>query len=279
MKYCALYNPYSGSGKGKEYAIKLSEILRNDKINYLSLPDIDDYENLVNNNENIIICGGDGTLNYFANKVKNIKYDSKIYYYSTGSGNDFYNDIGNNNFKPFDISKYFLHLPVVHINDKQFVMINGVGAGLDGYCCYESERIKHINGKPANYKKAAIKAFAYAYKPFNLKVRVDNKEYEFKKVWLAPIMNGRYFGGGMKIAPDQDRLNNDKLSLVVVHDMNKFECLMKFKKIYKGTHINEKKGITIIKGSTFEIETNEPTYLELDGETFVNIQKYRVTIE
>lgn len=277
MKYCILYNPYSGNGHGKEYAEKLNDILTKDNLEYESLPDIKDYEKFLNSKENIIICGGDGTINYFANKVKDIAYNNKVYYYSTGTGNDFYNDLENKNDKPYEITKYLKHLPKVIINNKEFVMVNGVGAGLDGYCCYEGERVKHIKGKAANYKMAALKAFAYAYKPINIKVKVDNIKYEFKKVWLAPVMNGRFFGGGMKIAPNHDRLNKLKeLTMVIIHDVSKLECLLKFPKIYKGTHVFVKNGVTILKGKIFEIETNVPTYLEIDGETFVNIEKYKV---
>ena len=69
-KYYVLFNPYSGNGKGEEYARKLNSIL-NDELIYFSMPKITDFKKFLSmtKGEDIIICGGDGTLNYFINHI------------------------------------------------------------------------------------------------------------------------------------------------------------------------------------------------------------------
>ena len=41
-----------------------------------------------------MIAGGDGTLNCFINDTASLMIDRNIYYFATGSGNDFLTDIG-----------------------------------------------------------------------------------------------------------------------------------------------------------------------------------------
>ena len=46
--------------------------------------------------DEVILCGGDGTLNIFVNDIKDMDVKNTIYYYASGSGNDFAKDIGHN---------------------------------------------------------------------------------------------------------------------------------------------------------------------------------------
>lgn len=53
------------------------------------------------------------------------------------------------------------------------------------------------------------------YKSTTATVTVDdNKPVTIKKAWLAPTMKGKYYGGGMKVTPFQDRNSSDKKFLV-----------------------------------------------------------------
>lgn len=57
-------------------------------------------------------------------------------------------------------------------------------------------------------------------------------------VWLAPTMNGRYYGGGMIPTPQQDRLAQPKqLSVMVFRSPGKLKALAVFPSIFKGEHI------------------------------------------
>ena len=57
-------------------------------------------------------------------------------------------------------------------------------------------------------------------------------------------MKGRYYGGGMMIAPNQDRKSN-VLSNVVYKTASKLKALIVFPNIFKGTHIKNKKMVII----------------------------------
>ena len=277
MKYCVLYNPFSGNGHGKEYAEKLKDILK-EELEFIDMSDIKDFNDFfVNMKKDIIICGGDGTLNYFINHTSDIDYKNNILYYTTGTGNDFYNDIGDKNTFPFNIDKYLKNLPIVTVKGKSYYFLNGVGYGIDGYCCEEGDKIKEKSSKPVNYTSIAIKGLLFKYKPTNAKITVDGKEYNFKKVWLAPTMNGRFYGGGMMVAPNQNRLNEDhEVTTIVMHGKGKLSALIAFPSIFTGKHIEKENMIKVLTGHNIKVEFDRPTALQIDGETIVNVTEYTV---
>jgi diacylglycerol kinase family enzyme len=116
----------------------------------------------------------------------------------------------------------------------------------------------------------------FHFKPRNAKVTVDGKEYFFKKAWLAPTMNGRYYGGGMMAAPNQDRLNKDhKVSLMVMYGKGKLKTLIAFPGIFKGEHI-KKNFVKVIEGNNIKVEFDKPCALQIDGETILDVTEYNV---
>ena len=278
-KYYVLFNPYSGNGKGEEYARKLNSIL-NDELIYFSMPKITDFKKFLSmtKGEDIIICGGDGTLNYFINHTDGIKYKNNILYYSTGSGNDFYNDVFKGKGEgPHLINEYLKDLPTVIVKGKEYKFINGIGYGIDGYCCEMGDLHRKKNTKPVNYTKIALKGLLYDYKPTNAIVTVDSVKHAYKKVWLASTMNGRYYGGGMMIAPYQNRLNSDRsLTVVVVHWKIKLKVLTAFATVFKGEHVRFKKIVDLYTAHEVKVEFDRPVALQIDGETILGVTEYTV---
>jgi hypothetical protein len=57
--------------------------------------------------------------------------------------------------KPFSVKKYVENLPTVEVNGKTYRFINGVGYGVDGYCCEVGDKLKSEN-KKVNYTSIAI---------------------------------------------------------------------------------------------------------------------------
>lgn len=264
-----LYNPLANNGRGKENAAKLAEVL-DEQITFKDIRDakISDFSP----EDKLIVCGGDGTLSRLVNRVGDT--DREIYYYAVGSGNDFTRDIGENGV--ILLNPYLKKLPTVEVKGKKFKVLNGVGYGIDGYCCEVGDKMRVKNyGKDINYSSIAIKGLLFHFKPTNAVVTVDGKEYKFRKVWLAPTMNGRYYGGGMCVAPAQDRLNPErKLTCVVMYGSNKFKTLMVFPSIFKGEHIKHKEMVEVLTGHTIEVKFDRPTALQVDGETISDVESY-----
>ncbi len=282
MEYAVLYNPHSGDGKGLKIAREIELLMDgNNTYTYHDLTIIDSLDSFLNSLSDtvqIILTGGDGTLNTFINKISDT-ITKKIYFYASGSGNDFARDIGyKKRTKPILINKYIQNLPTANIKGKIYKFINCIGSGMDGYCCGEVERLRALSKRRANYLYAAIKALIYAYKPCTAYVNIDGKDYTFKNTWLVPTMNGKYFGGGFMAAPKQDRLNNEQtLSVVAMHSKNIFKIITAFLLIMKGKHTIMKSMITVIAGHKISVKLDKSATLQIDGETIPDVIEYTIS--
>ena len=277
--YVVLYNPLANNGRAEEAARKLENILTDGEIRYVDIAALGSfYDFFISCDDDciVILTGGDGTLHHFVNDTRGLKIKQKIYYYGAGSGNDFLNDLGKERGDaPFDIKEYISDLPIVRVNGKEYRFVNNVGYGIDGYACEKGDEIRANTNKPINYTTIAIKGLLYDFTPRNATVTVDGVTKEYKKVWLAPAMNGRYFGGGMKIAPEQDRLDPEgKLSFAIAHDLSRARIIPIFPEIFKGTHVRHTKYIELVKCDEVTVKFDSPCALQIDGETILGVTEY-----
>lgn len=275
----ALYNPFAGNQTCEEQSKKLREFYSPDELEFRSMADISysEFFPSLNADDKVIICGGDGTLNRFVNDTRDIAITNDILYYAAGSGNDFLRDLGKEKgTAPFKINQYIENLPSVTVNGRETLFINAVGFGIDGYCCEVGDEMrKKSNGKPVNYTSIAIKGLLYAFRPTDATVVIDGKEKRYKKVWIAPTMHGRFYGGGMIAAPDQRRDAPDgKFSVVIWHGSNKLKTLMVFPSIFKGEHVKHSECIDIVRADEVTVKFDKPCALQIDGETILNVTEY-----
>ena len=83
--------------------------------------------------------------------------------------------------------------------------MNGIGYGIDGETCRIGDIQRATSDKPVNYSNIAIKLLLGSYKLKKATVEVDGRVSKFENVWMASTMKGRFYGGGMMVAPAQDR--------------------------------------------------------------------------
>lgn len=275
-----LYNKKAGSSNNFE-SVKDLELIINDSIKYIDVCDISNYRTFINGlnkDDYIILAGGDGTINRFVNNIENIDFDNKILYFPNGTGNDYAHDRGySKESTPFLINDDIKDLPIVTVKNKSYRFLNGVGYGIDGYCCEVGDKLKEIPGKKINYTAIAIKGLLFHYKPTNARVTVDGKTKFYKKVWIAPTMNGRYYGGGMMPTPDQKR-NSGLISTMIFHNSSKLKTLTIFPSIFKGTHVKNKKYVEILEGKEITVEFDRPVSLQIDGETILDVSSYTASV-
>ena len=275
-----LYNPHAGNGSGEATANKLRENAKFASAEIVSMTDIKDYSEFFADKAgaSVIICGGDGTLNRFINETDGIDLKNDFFYFASGSGNDFLRDLDiAEQTEPLDLDKYIASLPVCEVNGKTYKVLNGVGFGIDGYCCEVGDALKAQNVQKINYTGIAIKGLLFKYKPCGGSVTVDGETKRYKKIWLASGMNGRYYGGGMMPCPTQDRLDREnKVSTCVFHDSGKLRTLMIFPSLFKGEHVKHDKKVDVRTGKKITVEFDSPRPLQIDGETILGVTKYSV---
>lgn len=275
MKYI-LYNKLANNGNGAAPAEELKNAIKEEcTLIDVCETDIKEFVSGLTAEDVLILCGGDGTLNRFVNDTKDTEIACDVLFKSAGTGNDFLRDI-----KEFfdssempSIKKYIEKLPTVSIKGKEYKFINGIGFGIDGMCCEEADKMKAAGKKEINYAGLSVKLMLFKYKCPHATITVDGETVEYKKAWLASAMNGRYYGGGMKAAPDQDRLS-DSLTSVVFHDKGKIPTLIAFPSIFKGEHVNKKKLVTVKTGKKINVKFDAPIALQIDGETVLGVTEY-----
>jgi len=269
MKYY-LYNPLANNG------IRLDvpgvELLDATKTDYPSF-----FADLAAEDE-VVLIGGDGTINHLINAVDCEKLKNKVYLLGNGSGNDFLNDIGEKPGKEILLNPYLKNLPTARVNGKEWKFINNMSYGIDGYCCEVADKIKaKTPGKKINYTSIAIKGVLYDYKPGDAVVTVDGVTREFHNIWLAPAMKGRYCGGGMMLAPGQDRFS-DKLTVMIYCSRSRLQTLIAFPKIFEGKHVEMTDRVTVITGNKVHVKFTRPCAAQIDGETILNVMEYEAEL-
>ena len=279
-KIYIVYNPLSCSGKGKASAEKAATFYNDAEVIYKDIcaTTYGDIFAEAAPEDKIVICGGDGTLNHFVNDTAEISFPNSIFYFATGTGNDFLRDIeAVQDEAPVCIDKYIKNLPTVTVKGEKHRFLNNMGFGIDGYCCEVGDNMRAQNKEKISYTAIAIKGLLFHYKPTKATVIVDGKEYNYKKVWIAPTMKGRFYGGGMMPTPAQDRLGEEgNVSLMMFHGTGKLSTLMIFPSLFKGEHIKHTKHVAIHTGKKITVRFDSPRAAQIDGETVTGVTEYTV---
>ena len=269
--YHIIYNRLSRSNTGELEAHMLDEIMAGESLRYWNVTDIENYDDFfaqIPADDKIIVAGGDGTLNRFINDTDYCDVPQDIYFFPAGSGNDFARDIGKKKHcEPFEVRRFISNLPAATINGKEQRFFNSISLGLDATVCVEANNLKSKGKKSVNYALLAVKCIFTKYKFCDAVVTFeDGTRKEFKDVLLAITTKGSYFGGGVKISPNQDRNDPDEnLTFIIAHNLPAWKALIVFASIVFGKHFCFKKNVTAITGKAFTVEFSQPTPIQIDG--------------
>lgn len=267
-----LYNPLSKRGSKNKGLKKIKKILDKkkepyDMVDITSINNIADFLLLHRRASSYIILGGDGTLNILANNIQGYDIKQDIYLFKSGTGNDFIRSLPKQK-GLIKINDYLINLPKVIIGDEERLFLNGAGLGLDGLIANKVNYSKFRKNK-FNYFRHTIEGFT-EYKAASAELTLNDEVIEIEKAWLVSVMNDKFLGGGMKIAPDADR-TSEYLDVVIVKKAPKILLLFIFPIIYLGIHKHLKKYVEIIKTKQVKIKFKGQMFLQVDGEIYENI--------
>lgn len=271
MKHLFIINPKAGKGKALKLIPEIENAFRNTNEKFL----IEITERaghateLVRNyvkkdNYRVYAVGGDGTLNEVLNGMVNS--ESCLGVIPSGSGNDFVKSAYKDKL-PSDIIRDTINgsvknMDLAKIDNRYFINISSIG--IDAEVADNAKNIKRfpfISGKMAYIISAVITVIIYKYK--NIQMIIDSKEIKIKNTLLA-IANGRYYGGGMRVAPNAD-LMDGMFDICAIDKLSKIRMLMLFPKLIKGKHERIKE-VTFYKGKKVTINSREEIAVNIDGE-------------
>ncbi|MFZ5608484.1 MAG: diacylglycerol/lipid kinase family protein [Pseudomonadota bacterium] len=107
-----------------------------------------------------------------------------------------------------------------------------------------------------------------AHRNRRIRLRIDDGFNETLAVSTVAIANGRYFGGGMMVAPQADPCDG-LLDVIILHDMTRRDLCADPRAIYAGRHLDHAK-VQVLRGARIEavaLDGPAPVMLEVDGET------------
>jgi len=108
-------------------------------------------------------------------------------------------------------------------------------------------------------------AAALTFKPWRVQLVVDDVFNKDVDVSTVAVCNGRYFGGGMKVAPDAD-LSDGLFDVIVIRESGRRAMIARMNDIYAGTHVNHP-NVTVLRGKSVTASPlSGPCYGEMDGE-------------
>jgi YegS/Rv2252/BmrU family lipid kinase len=232
----------------------------------------------------IIACGGDGTINEVANGIIGSGVDAELGVLPSGTGGDFRRTIGmprsnreaavclrTGRTKSIDAGKVTFIDHLGKTASRYFLNVASVGLAAEVIRRVKSAKafdwlpVESIRGR-ANF---AFSAFQEVLDPDPslVRLRIDGGEEHTLQTIAFCVANSRFFGGGMKIAPDA-KINDGLLDIVNIGDISTAKILLNAYSIYRGTHgsLDEVKGTTaqVIEISSADRFGN--ILLETDGE-------------
>ena len=223
--------------------------------------------------ETIVAVGGDGTVNEVINGIvgEDGKGQARLGIICTGTGRDSIRSLN----IPDDVGKACRVLADgncadIDIGRAEFVCdrgkvqryyINTAALGFASAVAERTRRFKSLGGTVPFL--IAFSTVFVSYRAKDIATDIDGRIRQERSLMIA-VNNGRYFGGGMKIAPDADPCDG-LLDVVTVRDVNKLRLLYNFPRLYKGTHTTHPM-VNVYKAKDVSVQTSDSLLLQLDGE-------------
>ena len=168
-------------------------------------------------------------------------------------------------------------------NSQHTYFVNAAGFGFDAAVTAEAQKSKHLRGLPL-YLVAVIRALSRLECPLvriragELSSALPASQYETEqRVLMIAAANGRYYGGGMKVAPEA-RPDDGLIDVCIGFSMGRFSALTKLPRFVAGTHVTLKE-VKMLRAPELELEFLEPVQIELDGDVLVPqpFNRFRLT--
>ncbi len=226
----------------------------------------------------IISVGGDGTMNEVVNGFfedgRQLNPDAKLAVFSRGTGCDFIKSHGikkgldgflallsRNNCKKLDVGMVRYQDYTKGQVSRYFLNISDLGLGGD-----TTNRINKTSKSLKGFLSFAICAITsiLLFKNKNYSVVIDDQTTIKERLNSVIVANGRYFGGGMEVAPDAE-MDDGLFDVVILGNLSTLELIMSFPSIYKGKHLKNPK-VKIYKAKKISVASEPEALIDIDGE-------------
>jgi YegS/Rv2252/BmrU family lipid kinase len=227
----------------------------------------------------VVCVGGDGTLNevvngFFDDEGNAVRGDAALGIIPAGTGGDFRRSLD----QTVDTQEAVRRLSAattrrIDVGRIDFgdgthrFFINIADCGLGGEV---AARVNRSRRKGGGVRGTALflwssLATLMTYRGCDLTVEIDGVSVR-RRLRNLVIANGKYFGGGMKVAPAA-ALDDGRFDVVLVGMTSRFAALRGIPSLYKGTHVNRKE-VEVVRGSRVNVSAadSQTVLFDLEGE-------------
>jgi diacylglycerol kinase (ATP) len=214
----------------------------------------------------VVAVGGDGTLNEVVNGVAGSNAELAVL--PAGTGQDFGRTHG---IPPrFDDAVRValegqprtIDLGRVELEGATRWFANVGSVGMSGAVALRANGMSKALGGRATFFYALTREFV-AWRNTEVTVRLDDGE-RVGPMHDVIVANGRWHGGGMKLAPDAS-WNDGLFDVVLIGDVTKLDFVTTAPKLYSGRHVGHPK-IDVLRSATVTVEAPVPLPIEVEGE-------------
>lgn len=213
--------------------------------------------------QRVVVVGGDGTVATVAAELA--FSDTTLGAVPAGTGNDFCRNTG----IPLDPTaalEVALGTGTQRIDMGRAAggrcFLNVAGIGFDAEVAVAARAFPARLRGTVPYLLGALRTMLW-YKPAHLCVTVDDHEFAGPAMMVA-VANGRYYAGGMQIAP-QAHQGDGKLDVCIVGSLGQLELLSLLRRVYTGAHTRHPK-VLMLRGEAVRVAVQGETRAHLDGE-------------
>ncbi len=210
----------------------------------------------------VVAAGGDGTIGEVANGLMGSQVPLAIL--PLGTGNDFAHSIGLGGDFDKAINNLVEGVPIaIDVGRTQGrYFVNVAGCGFDAVVAKRVNRgFRRLRGTAA-YVAAVLKTLP-SFRAAAIKLTLDDQVIETRAM-LCSVANARYYGGGMKIAPDA-LLTDGMFDICLLKEVSKLEFVRAFPRVFKGTHLTHP-AVQMFRSKSVKIESDRPLPVLVDGE-------------
>jgi len=219
----------------------------------------------------VVIFGGDGTVHRFLPDL--VRLQLPVLVVPHGSGNDFARALGLRNWRDsLEAWRSFgAGAGNVRAIDLGTITDSGgtkrffgtvAGVGLDGAVLKRANRLPRWLRGNGGYGLSLLMVL-WRFRAVNMRVRLAGVE-KSGPIVLAAFANTPAYGGGMKIAPRAE-LDDGKLDVCLIHEVNRVKLLAVFPRVYSGGHLGLRE-FESQQGVGVRVETDTPWDVNADGE-------------
>jgi len=234
----------------------------------------------------IVACGGDGTVSEVANGILSAGTDAELGILPSGTGGDFRRTIGiptrssdaarilcDGRTRQIDVGKVIFKSEAGGSESRYFVGVASFGMSAKVIGRVKETGPSWLPVKAPKWLSGRVK-FGVAMAETAMKtgatrvvVQLDDDPARHMTVANICIANARYFGGGMKIAPDAN-LADGKFDVVSIGDLGAARIMANAPRIYLGAHLgmSDVGHVLARKVLARSLDRDEAVQIEIDGE-------------